>query len=49
MRDGRPRSGPARHERPTIDDAALAAAQHADRRACAPPFDLPQGIHAARY
>ena len=27
----RQRSGPARHERPDIDDAALAAARHADR------------------
>jgi hypothetical protein len=26
-----PRRGPARHERPVIDDAALAAARHADR------------------
>lgn len=25
------RRGPARHERPAIDDAALAAARHADR------------------
>ncbi len=28
---GRVRRGPARHERPAIDDAALAAARHADR------------------
>ncbi|HKG55627.1 MAG TPA: hypothetical protein VKA85_00075 [Candidatus Limnocylindrales bacterium] len=27
----RPRRGPARHERPTIDEAALVAARHADR------------------
>jgi len=27
----RGRRGPARHERPAIDDAALAAARHADR------------------
>jgi hypothetical protein len=35
MPDGPParfvRRGPARHERPAIDDAALAAARHADR------------------
>jgi hypothetical protein len=30
MRDLRSRRGPARHERPVIDDAALAAARHAD-------------------
>jgi hypothetical protein len=31
MRERRPRRGPARHERPAIDDAALIAARHADR------------------
>lgn len=31
MRDGLRARGPARHERPTIDDAALVAARHADR------------------
>jgi hypothetical protein len=31
MRDCRPRRGPARHERPAIDDAAMVAARHADR------------------
>jgi hypothetical protein len=31
MPEARPRRGPARHERPTIDDAALIAARHADR------------------
>ena len=30
-RDVRARRGPARHERPAIDEAALAAAWHADR------------------
>jgi hypothetical protein len=30
MRD-RPRNGPARHERPDVDEAALVAARHADR------------------
>jgi hypothetical protein len=31
MPDRRPAAGPARHERPDIDDAALVAARHADR------------------
>ena len=33
MRDtaAHPRRGPARHERPAIDEAALVAARHADR------------------
>jgi hypothetical protein len=31
MPDLRARRGPARHERPAIDDAALIAARHADR------------------
>jgi hypothetical protein len=31
MPEPRPRRGPARHERPAIDDAALTAAWHADR------------------
>jgi len=31
MPEARPRRGPARHERPAIDDAALVAAWHADR------------------
>jgi hypothetical protein len=31
MPEARARRGPARHERPTIDDAALLAAWHADR------------------
>jgi hypothetical protein len=31
MRDIRTRRGPARHERPAIDEAALVAARHADR------------------
>jgi hypothetical protein len=31
MPEARPRRGPARHERPAIDDAALLAAWHADR------------------
>jgi hypothetical protein len=30
-RDVRARGGPARHERPAIDEAALVAARHADR------------------
>jgi hypothetical protein len=30
-RDVRARRGPARHERPAIDEAALVAARHADR------------------
>jgi hypothetical protein len=31
MPEARARPGPARHERPAIDDAALVAAWHADR------------------
>ena len=31
MRDAAQRRGPARHERPAIDDAALIAARHGDR------------------
>ena len=31
MPEARARRGPARHERPAIDDAALVAARHADR------------------
>jgi hypothetical protein len=31
MPEPRRRRGPARHERPAIDDAALVAARHADR------------------
>jgi hypothetical protein len=31
MADRRPRRGPARHERPVIDEAALTAARHGDR------------------
>jgi hypothetical protein len=31
MPDARARRGPARHERPAIDDAAMVAARHADR------------------
>jgi hypothetical protein len=31
MPEARARRGPARHERPAIDDAALVAAWHADR------------------
>lgn len=31
MRDASARRGPARHERPAIDEAALVAARHGDR------------------
>jgi hypothetical protein len=39
-----PAPGPARHERPTIDEAALVAARHADRL-----LDLARSLEAARW
>jgi hypothetical protein len=44
MPDGRPLRGPARHERPAIDEAALVVARHADR-----VLDAARSVGATRW